>query len=93
MKLNQSQPKPIKIWLYILLSIPPFLCIYPLKKLKKVRLMLLINLGVLGAVYLTSYIMINADTYADPRFFSYRRSTLAGEKSYGRALSVIALAQ
>jgi polyphenol oxidase len=36
---------------------------------------------------------IDADTYADPRFFSYRRTTLAGEKSYGRALSVIALAE
>ncbi len=35
---------------------------------------------------------LGADTLADPaRFFSYRRSTLAGEADYGRQLSLIAL--
>jgi YfiH family protein len=35
-----------------------------------------------------------ADTRDDPaRFFSYRRTTLAGEPDYGRQLSVIALAE
>lgn len=35
---------------------------------------------------------LGADTKADAaRFFSYRRSTLAGEKDYGRQLSLIAL--
>ena len=48
---------------------------------------------VLTQAEISSVTRINADTYADPRFFSYRRNTLAGEKSYGRALSVIALAQ
>ncbi len=37
--------------------------------------------------------VIAADTCADAeRFFSYRRATLKGEKSYGRGLSAIALA-
>jgi len=36
----------------------------------------------------------SADTRDDPaRFFSYRRTTLAGEPDYGRQLSVIALAE
>ena len=35
---------------------------------------------------------LGADTMADPgRFFSYRRSTLAGDPDYGRQLSLIAL--
>jgi YfiH family protein len=35
---------------------------------------------------------LGADTRSDPaRFFSYRRTTLAGEPDYGRQLSVIAL--
>ncbi|MFC1673304.1 peptidoglycan editing factor PgeF [Pseudomonadota bacterium] len=35
---------------------------------------------------------VNADTYGDPdRFFSYRRTTHAGEPDYGRQLSAIAL--
>jgi polyphenol oxidase len=35
---------------------------------------------------------LRRDTCAEPdRFFSYRRTTLAGEKDYGRELSVIAL--
>jgi hypothetical protein len=42
---------------------------------------------------IANVVRMNADTCADPRFFSYRRATLAGEKSYGRALSVIALSQ
>lgn len=37
---------------------------------------------------------LGLDTYADPdRFFSYRRSTHAGEPDYGRQLSLIALAE
>jgi copper oxidase (laccase) domain-containing protein len=35
---------------------------------------------------------VEADTAADPaRFFSYRRTTLAGEPDYGRQISAIAL--
>lgn len=57
MKLSQSQSKLINPWLYVLLSIPPFICLYPLKKLKKIRLMLAINLGVLGASYLMVFLL------------------------------------
>jgi len=32
-------------------------------------------------------------TYADPRFFSYRRATHRGEPDYGRHINVIALAE
>jgi YfiH family protein len=36
--------------------------------------------------------VVAADTFADAdRYFSYRRTTLAGERDYGRQLSVIAL--
>jgi YfiH family protein len=35
----------------------------------------------------------NADTFADPDFFSYRRTTHRGEPDYGRNLSAIALRQ
>ena len=34
---------------------------------------------------------LNVCTYADARFFSYRRATLRGEPDYGRQLSVIVL--
>ena len=46
----------------------------------------------LGRLILSSIETADADTAADPRrWFSYRRTTLAGEKDYGRLLSAIAL--
>jgi len=39
--------KPLNIWLYVLLSIPPFICIYPLRKLKKIRKMFVVNTSIL----------------------------------------------
>lgn len=46
------------------------------------------RLGIGEAAY------VDRDTCAETdRFFSYRRTTLAGEKDYGRGLSVIALAE
>jgi YfiH family protein len=48
--------------------------------------------GRLGALNLGAVELIAADTCADAtRFFSYRRSCLAGEGDYGRQLSAIAL--
>ncbi len=47
----------------------------------------------LDALGLASVSVSGADTCADPaRYFSYRRSFIAGEPDYGRALSSIALA-
>jgi copper oxidase (laccase) domain-containing protein len=34
---------------------------------------------------------LGLDTYPDPRFFSYRRTTHRGEPDYGRLLSAIVL--
>ncbi len=46
----------------------------------------------LAALSLAAVGRIDADTCAEPdRFFSYRRTTLAGERDYGRELSVIAI--
>lgn len=47
----------------------------------------------LSRLALGQIVSLGLDTLADPdRFFSYRRTTLSGERSYGRLLSAIALA-
>ena len=47
----------------------------------------------LNQLELRQVVDLARDTLTDPdRFFSYRRTTLAGEKDYGRQVSVIALA-
>lgn len=49
-------------------------------------------LGRLSAAGITRAEGLGADTRADEaRFFSYRRTTLAGERDYGRQISLIAL--
>ncbi len=48
----------------------------------------------LAAAGVTRAEALGLDTYSDPeRFFSYRRATHRGEPTYGRQLSLIALAQ
>ena len=49
--------KPLNLWLYVLMSIPPFICLYPLRKLKKIRLMLLINLAITGGTFGVFYLI------------------------------------
>lgn len=54
------QPKPINVWLYVLLSLVPFLNIYPLQKLHKIRTMFLIDLGLIVSAYVISFLMIES---------------------------------
>jgi len=48
----------------------------------------------LTALSIAAVARIDADTCAEPeRFFSYRRTTLAGEPDYGRELSAIVITE
>src|SRR5438445_183595 len=54
---SKDPTKHINLWLYVILSALPIVGYYPVKKLKKMRKMLVINVGVICLAYLTSFIM------------------------------------
>lgn len=57
--MNQNRSsKPVKVWLFVFLSAIPFVCIYPLRVLKKIRIMMVVNFGILGIAYLASFLII-----------------------------------